>query len=165
MLVKIVQLPEFRAVSFHVPASETPELDAWAQLRAWAEPRGLLTCPTVHQVFGRNNPSPMEQRPMRGYEFLLTIPADYALEPDVAEVVFPGGLYAVVQSRGIPEMIANYERIFGWIQASGAYTPDYPEGYDLDHLPGLELEHHIDPHCEDEHAMLMDVYVPIRPAR
>lgn len=162
MFVKIVQLPKFRAASFHVKESETPEHDAWAQLQAWAKPRGLFGNPTVYQIFGRNNPCPMEPRPLRGYEFWITLPDDYALEPGVAEITFPGGLYAVVQSKGIPEMVKNYEQIFNWIQASSVYTPDYPEGYDFEHSPGRELEHHIDPNYEDENTMLMDVYVPIK---
>ncbi|MBN1876460.1 MAG: GyrI-like domain-containing protein [Anaerolineae bacterium] len=162
MLVKIVQLPRFRAASFHVKESETPEHDAWAQLKTWAEPRGLFNNPTVHQIYGRNNPSPMEPRKLRGYEFWVTIPDDYPLDDSVAEVIFPGGLYAVVQSKGIPEMVKNYEKIFSWIQASLLYTPDYPEGYNFDHAPGLELEHHIDPNAQDENTMLMDVYVPIK---
>lgn len=162
MLVKVVRLPAFRAVSFHVPDSETPEHDAWALLKAWAEPRGLFDNPTAHQVFGRNNPSPMQPGPRRGYEFLLTIPGDYALEPGRSEVSFPGGLYAVVQSRGVPAMVLNYEALWCWIQNSALYGPAYPEGYDFDHLPGLELEHHLDPRHEDENTMLLDAYVPIR---
>lgn len=162
MFMKVVQLPCFRAVSFHVKESATPEMDAWAQLEAWAKLRGLFDNPTLHQVFGRNNPCPMEQCPLRGYEFWITIPDDYPLDADVTEVTFPGGLYAVVQSKGIPAMIQNYEKIFGGIEASGVYVPDYPEGYDFEHAPGLELEHHIDPYCVDADVMLMDVYVPIR---
>ena len=161
MFVKIVQLPPFRAASFHVKESETPERDAWAQLKAWAKPRGLFDNPTVHQVYGRNNPTPMESRPLRGYEFWITIPDDYPLDTDIAKVSFPGGLYAVVQSKGIPTMIENYERIFDWIRASLIYTPDYPEGYDFEHAPGRELEHHLNPNNEDENEILVDVYVPI----
>jgi hypothetical protein len=39
MLVKIVRLLPFRAASFHVKESETPERDAWVQVEAWAKPR------------------------------------------------------------------------------------------------------------------------------
>jgi hypothetical protein len=59
-------------------------------------------------------------------------------------------------------MIQNYEKIFGWIETSKTYVPDYPGDYDFEHCPGLELEHHIDPYCGDADRMLMDVYVPIR---
>jgi DNA gyrase inhibitor GyrI len=162
MFVKVVQLPPFRAASFHIKESETPERDAWAQLKAWAQPRGLFDNPTVHQVYGRNNPTPGESSPLRGYEFWVTIPDDYPLDTDIAEVTFPGGLYAVVQSKGIPALIENYERIFDWIRGSLVYTPDYPENDDLEHSPGRELEHHINPNYEDEKEMLVDAYVPIR---
>ena len=162
MLVKIVQLPPFRAASFHVKESETPERDAWAQLKAWAQPRGLFDNPTVHQVYGRNNPTPRESSPLRGYEIWITITDDYLLDTGIAEAAFPGGIYAVVQSKGIPAMIENYERIFDWVRESLAYTPDYPEGYDFEHAPGRELEHHINPNYEDEKEMLVDAYVPIK---
>jgi DNA gyrase inhibitor GyrI len=162
VFAKVVQLPCFRAVSFHIKESATPEHDAWALLKAWAEPRGLFDDPTVHQIFGRNNPCPMEQRPLRGYEFWITIPDEYPLDADAAEVTFPGGLYAAVQSKGIPAMIQNYEKIFSWIEASKLYVPDYPEGYDFEHSPGLELELNLAPQLEGEDALLMEVYVPIK---
>lgn len=47
----------------------------------------------------------MEQRALRGYEFWITVPDDYPLDADVTGVTFPGGLYAAVQSKGIPAMI------------------------------------------------------------
>ncbi len=125
-------------------------------------PRGLFDNPTIHQIYGRNNPSPMAPRSLRGYELWVTIPADYPLDPDVVEVIFTGGVYAVVRSKGISGMIKTYEKIFGWIQASDCYAPDYPFAYDFDRMPGWELEHYIDPYCEDENAMPMDVYVPVR---
>jgi len=162
MFVKIVQLPPFRAASFYVKESETPERDVWKQLKAWANPRGLFDNPTVHQVYGRNNPTPMGSCPLRGYELWITIPDDYPLDADIAEVTFPGGLYAVVQSKGIPTMIENYEGIFDWIRASGLYVADYPEDYDFEHAPGRELEHNLNPHNEDENEIVMDVYVPIK---
>jgi len=162
MFIRIVQLPSFRAASFHVKDSETPERDAWTQLEAWAGPGGLLDNPTVYQVFGRNNPTPMQQPRLRGYEFLVSIPKDYVLEPGVAEVTFSGGLYAVVRSKGIPAMVLNYEAAFCWIQNSAEYAPDYPEGYDFEHMPGLELENNLDPHHEDENTMLIDAYIPIK---
>ena len=59
-------------------------------------------------------------------------------------------------------MIENYERIFDWIRASGRYTPDYPEDYDFEHAPGLELEHNLNANNEDDNETLMEVYVPIK---
>jgi DNA gyrase inhibitor GyrI len=165
MLVKIVQLPQFRAASFHVKESETPEHDAWIQLETWAKPRGLFDNPTRHQIYGRNNPSPMESRPTRGYEFWITLPDDYLLDGNITEITFPGGLYATVQSKGIPAMIQNYEKVFSWINASKLYVPDYPEGYDFEHSPGLELEHNLNPQLQDEDALMMEVYVPIKPRK
>ncbi|MDQ1326979.1 MAG: hypothetical protein QG641_259, partial [Candidatus Poribacteria bacterium] len=74
MFIKIVQIPKFRAISFHVKESEEPEKDAWQQLKNWAVPRGMFDNPTIFQIYGRNHPTPTEQQRLRGYEFLITIP-------------------------------------------------------------------------------------------
>ena len=89
MFIKIVQLPKFRAVSFHAKESEEPERDAWQQLENWAVPRGIFDNPTIFQIYGRNHPTPREQQRLRGYEFLVTIPDDYQPGAGVSEVIFP----------------------------------------------------------------------------
>lgn len=162
MIVKIVQLPRFRAVSFHAKDSETPEEEAWAKLRSWAEPRRLFDNPTLHQVFGRNNPMPIDQPRLRGYEFWITIPDDFALEGDVSVVDFPGGLYAVVTSKGIEQMQSNWQKLIDWVQNHQEYTFGYPEGYDYPNQPSLELEHHLEPYAVGQGLSLIDYYFPIR---
>jgi len=162
VFIKIIQLPKFRAVSFHVKESEEPEKAAWQQLKSWAVPRGMFDNPTIFQIYGRNHPTPTEQQRLRGYEFLITIPDDYQTGADVSEVIFPGGLYAVAASRGIQTMIENYEKIFDWIKKKTDFIPDYPESYDYLNAPGLELEHHINPHDDtNSDTFLIDAYIPI----
>lgn len=75
---------------------EQPEEAAWAKLRAWAEPRGLLTGPSTGRIFGFNHPSPSVGSPNYGYEFQLEVSPDVAPTDDIAIKERPGGRYAVL---------------------------------------------------------------------
>ena len=157
-LFKLITLPAMRVASFHVRDSETPEEIARAELMRWAEPRGVFDHPFVHQVFGRNHPMPVNNPVRRGYEFLLSL-ADDTDTTGVPTRELAGGLYVVVQSRGLQQMQAHHASIMQWISDSTDYTYGYPEDYDYAHLPSLELEHHIDPLAR---VPLIDYYFPIR---
>lgn len=76
-----------------------PEPDAWACLRAWAAPRGLLRQPERHPVFGFSHPGPDPEQSVHGYELWIQI--DDATHPDgkVELKTFPGGLYATATCR------------------------------------------------------------------
>ena len=160
-IVKIVQLPRMRVASFHVKESAAPEEEAWAKLRSWAEPKGLLENPTLHQVFGRNNPIPLGEPRLRGYEFWITIPEAFSVEDDVSVVDFPGGLYATMNSKGIEQMQANFKKLFDWVDSHEEYTFGYPEDYDYASQPSLDLEHHLVPLVLGETLFLVDYYFPI----
>ncbi len=163
MLVKVVQLPPFRAISFHARQSTTPEESALQMLQEWAKPKGLLDAdPASFQIYGRNNPTPSPNDTLRGYELLLSIPDDFKNVDTVPEIHFPGGLFAVVSSKGIAGLQENYSKIALWIQANAAYTLDHPQDYDYDNSPSLELEQHINPGVKDAESILIDAYVPIK---
>jgi len=161
-MVKIVQLPRMRVAVFHVRDSETPENEAWAKLKSWAKPKGLFDNPTVHQVFGRNNPVPIHQPKLRGYEFWITIPDDFPVDDDVCVMDVPGGLYAVMTSKGIGQMQSNWPKLVDWVKKHDRYTIGYPDNYDYANQPSLELEHHIHPHTVGKGPFLIDYYMPIR---
>ena len=160
-IVKMVELPRMRVVSFHVMESESPEEEAWARLKSWAEPRRLFDNPTVHQVFGRNNPILPDKDGLRGYEFWMTIPDAFPAEDDASVTCFPGGFYAVMTSRGIEQMQANFKRLLDWVGNHPVYSFGYPEGYDPANQPSLDLEHHIVPDAECEMPFLIDYYFPV----
>ena len=161
-VVKIVQLPRMRVASFHVRESATPEEEAWARLKSWAEPKGLLDNPALHQVFGRNNPMPIGEPRLRGYEFWITVPKAFPVEDDVAVVDFPGDLYAVMTSKGIKQMQANFDKLIAWVENHEEYTFGYPGDYDYASQPSLDLEHHLVPLAMGETPFLIDYYLPIR---
>lgn len=168
MFVRIVRLLPFRALSFAVLHSTSPEVEALERLRHWAAARGRpYTDPAQHLVFGRNVPTPKPGAVWRGYEFLLTVDDDAGPEAGegTARIAFPGGLYAVVASRGIEALVSNYQRLAAWIEASADYQIDFPPDYDFEHRPGLELEHHLDPDNQELETLRIDAYVPIAPKR
>jgi DNA gyrase inhibitor GyrI len=161
MFIKIVQLPRFKSISFQVRDHASPELVAWSQLRAYANPRGLLNSRSVHQVFGRNNPMSAGNPQMHGYELLLTIPDDFPIENGNRELEFEGGLFAVVSAQGIAQMQSNWETLVKWVEQHSVYTHGYPKDYDFNNQPSLELEHFIDPTRELENTLIIDYYYPI----
>jgi DNA gyrase inhibitor GyrI len=161
MLVKIVRLPQFKAISFHSGKSSSPEEDAWARLMEFAEPKGFFDNPTVYQVFGRNNPMSVSKPELHGYEFLLTVHDDFVFDGDVREFNFKGGLFAVVSARGISQMQANWQDIVKWVGQHPEYTHGYPKDYDFEKQPALELEHHRNPRDQDVTSFLIDYYYPI----
>ena len=70
--------------------SESPEPQAWEQLRAWAEPKGLLDDVEKHPVFGFNNPSPSPGSKEYGYEFWIGVGPDIEPEGEIeAKEFFP----------------------------------------------------------------------------
>ena len=116
-LFKIIELPKMKMASFHVTNSEKPEEEAFERLKVWAEPRGLFDNPSIHQVFGRNNPMPINNPKLRGYEFLVSL-SDNIETNDVDVLDFSGGLYVVVQSIRLDQMQENWNMIMAWVQKS-----------------------------------------------
>ena len=82
--MRIVHLAPMRVASLRV-ISITPELEAWAKMRAWADAKGLLGDLKNHPVFGFNNPPPEPGKREYGYEFWIRVGADIQSD-DVVQV-------------------------------------------------------------------------------
>lgn len=147
--VRIERLEPMRAARFHA-FGRNPEQAAWAALRQWAEPRGLLKDAAAHPVFGFNNPSPASPAEEYGYEFLLGIGAEAATTGDVETVQFEGGWYAVVTHAGLPNP-GVWMRLMDWVRHS-------PHRYRRAH----ELERPQNP-LGPESELVFDLYLPIEP--
>ena len=121
--VSIERLEPMWVASAHI-IGERPEREAWARLRAWAEPKGLLDSLEIHPVFGFNNPNPAPDTPQYGYEFWIRV--DPGTEPgtepapgvEVKEV--PGGLYAVARCKLIDDPRGTVAQVWmalwEWVQ-------------------------------------------------
>ena len=105
-----------RVASFRV-VSESPEHDAWEQLKSWANVRGYLEDLKEHPIFGFNNPNPSPDRKEYGYEFWIRIPPDTEAEDEIEIKDFPGGLYAVTTHKGFPNPEV-WMSLWNWVQSS-----------------------------------------------
>ena len=162
--IRIVELPATRVVSFHVPSSVTPEEEAYGMLHAWGEARGILSQPTVFQIFGFNHPfAPMGQP--RGYELWITIPDDYDPGADVAVKRFAGGKYAMATIIGIESIGPVVQMLHDWVAASDEYESAYPASFNVDVDPMPDLEQVVSPLDLPPEQYRLDYYVPIRDKR
>jgi len=161
MFIKIVRLPVIRAISFN-SQSKNPRKDAQKQLLEFLTGNPISNNPTYFQVFGRNNPMSINHPGERGYEFLLTIPDEFIVESNIPVTFISPQLYAVVTSKGVIQIRDNWNNLIDRIKDSKEFTFNYPQGYDYDRLPSLELEHHLDPYNTNEDTILVDYYFPIK---
>jgi len=158
--VQIVELPSMRVASFHA-ISKTPEMDALAKLRSWAEPLGLLDNLENHPVFGFNNPNPIQGKEEYGYEFWIRVGSSIDTADEVTLKDIEGGLYAVTTCRLKEEMESDFFAEYGFLQSWKKLknwvlnSPDY----ELEKRPCLERSH--DPLASEEN-LILDLYIPIR---
>jgi len=137
--ISIVKLPPLRVASAWA-FGPSPEMLAWQQLVAFAEPRGLLKPDKGSRIFGFNNPNPSEGSLNYGYEFWITVETEREPEGDIRILNFPGGMYAVAQfdepdsdyNISVP---AAWQRLDAWVSQSQYQTGShqwleeaYPEG-------------------------------------
>ncbi len=145
--VRLEKLAPMRVARFHA-LGRSPEQEAWARLRAWADPRGLLKDATAHPVFGFNNPSPSRPGENYGYEFWVRIGPETLVESGNETLDFPGGWYAVTTCRGFPNPYI-WMRLLGWVRSS-SHRP----------RPAQELERPHNP-LAPESKMVFDLYLPV----
>ena len=133
--------------------SETPERDAWEQLRSWAESNGLLAHPERHPVFGFNNPPPSKGRKEYGYEMWMRVDPGVSGGERIEPKNFPGGLYAVTSCKlvGDPQgtVAEVWHKLLKWIR-------DNNYRWRKTH----ELERIHNP-LAPEQEIILDLYLPI----
>ena len=151
-ILKIVPLPRMRVVSFHVTNSKTPETEAWKLLEAWAKPKGLFDNPSIHQVYGFNNPDPTkENKGIYGYEYWISIGDEFEVDPDQTIKTSNGGLYAVMSCRGMETITPTWGELVKKVKNSNYKLVNTHQW----------LEHHVDPHNTDHESFTLDLYAPI----
>ena len=100
--------------------SESPEIDAWNKLCAWAKPLGLLDIPGKHRIFGFNNPNPSAGSTKYGYEFWITVGQEIRPSGDIIMKDFPGGLYltAKCSPRTGEDIALAWKEFAAWVENS-----------------------------------------------
>ncbi len=150
-ILKIVQLPKLRVVSFHAKDSKTPEEEAWTMLENWAKSKDMFNRPDIHQIYGFNNPDPTKEQPLYGYEFWITVNDDFEVESGKTVKSFDGGLYAVMSCGGVENITPTWGKLVERVSES-KYTLVKTHQW---------LEHHVDPHNTDLNTFVLDLYAPI----
>jgi DNA gyrase inhibitor GyrI len=155
--IRIVRLEPMRVASLRV-ISITPELEAWAKMRAWAESKGLLGDLVKHPVYGFNEPPPEPGKREYGYEFWIQVGDDIESDEIVEVKEVEGGEYAVttcvlkeeLESDFFKEhgILESWHRLDEWAKANG---------YRYRGHPGLEKAH--DPDAGPD--LVLDLYYPI----
>jgi DNA gyrase inhibitor GyrI len=147
--VRIVRLEPMRVACVN-GYSETPEEDAWNALMAWAKPKGLLDDGDSFRIFGFNNPNPSHGTPKYGYEIWLTVGPEIEPEDNLRIHDFSGGLYAVTQCIGIPNIGKVWKQLVAWRENS-KYKQAYHQW----------LEEHTSPLEPSPEKLNLDLYLPI----
>lgn len=145
--VRIENMEPMRVASVRA-LSEHPEAEAWARLRAWAEPRGLLNDPQNHPVLGFNSPPPSADRKEYGYEFWIKVGPEVASGDPVEIKEIGSGTFAVMKHRGYPSPNA-WKQLWEWAQNNGYRW-----------RKAHELERIHDP-MAPEAEVVFDLYLPI----
>ncbi len=138
-----------RVARFHA-RGRSPEAEAWAALRAWAEPRGWLSQAAAHPVFGFNSPGPTRPGDDYGYEFWLRLEPETLVESGIETRDFPGGWFAVTTCSG-PPAPGVWMQLLEWVRQS-----------EYRHRPTHELERPHDP-LAAEAELVFDLCLPIEP--
>jgi DNA gyrase inhibitor GyrI len=147
--VQIKNLEPMRVASVRV-VSETPERDAWAKLRTWAESRGLHENLIKHPVFGFNNPNPAAHTKEYGYECWCSVGPDVEGQGEVEMKEIAGGLFASTPCKLKGGDIADaWFKLWEWVQSS-------PYKWRM----AQELERLIDPHAAEE-DMALELWLPV----
>lgn len=147
--VRLVTLEPMRVASVY-GFGESPELQAWEKLRAWAEPKGLLDDREQHRIFGFNNPNPSPASPNYGYEFWIAVGPEVEPEGEVRIGEFLGGRYAVTQCKGVENITDTWRKLAKWLVDSK-----------YGHASHQWLEEHLSPVDASLDEMVLDLYAPI----
>jgi DNA gyrase inhibitor GyrI len=155
--IRIVKLAPMRIASV-VVISETPELEAWAKLRAWAEKKGLLGDLEQHPVFGFNEPPPQPGKREYGYMFWIRVGDDIESDNVVEVKEVEGGEYAVTTCVLKEELGSDFFKEHGVLESWWRLEEwAKKNGYKYRGHPGLEKPHDPDAGAD----LVLDLYYPI----
>jgi hypothetical protein len=152
--IRIVRLEPMRVASV-IAFGRSPEGQAWELLRAWAEPRDLLTpadpAGSRGRIFGFNNPSPSAGSPNYGYEMWISVGPEVTAEAPVTIKDVPGAGYAVARCVGVEAIFPAWQQLAAWAET----RPCNPL------LEAQCLEEHVKFLGLPPDQFVMDLYLPI----
>lgn len=150
--VTIVKLPPMRVACVD-GFGESPEAQAFARIKAWAEAHNLLDKP--YRLFGYNNPDPSPGSPNYGYEVWMSVDESVQADTEARILAFAGGLYAVTRieiTKPEVDIPRAWQNLVKWMENSKYH-----------HGRHQWLEEHIGPleAMGGEHPFTLDLHLPI----
>jgi len=120
-VLRVIQVPTMKVASFK-GYSETPENDAHELANAFIQKHNLKT----FRHFGFNNPNPMKDTPVYGYEIWITVDKDYP-----GEIIknIQGGLYASYTTT-LADIYENWQKLYQLVGESNEYEYDFLEPFE-----------------------------------
>ncbi len=158
--IRIVELPPMRVACVRA-ISKTPENDAWAKMRAWAESKGFLEDLENHPVFGFNNPDPSPGSKEYGYEFWIRVGPEVEPEGEIKIKEFEGGLYAVATCNLKEEIEAEQFEREGFLNSWRRLQLWVAESKEYKVAKHQCLERARDPSVSED-ELILDLHMPIR---
>ena len=127
----------------------------FAQLFAWANPRGLLDSPDLKVLaVYQDDPDVTAENKLRT-SVCITVPAGTKGEGDVKTMTISGGMYAIAHFELDP---AEYEA--AWQALYGSWLPGSGYQHDGDR-PAFE-QYLNEPREHPEHVHIVDIYLPVK---
>ncbi len=113
MKVEIKKLEHGRFASFYGFGNQ-PEETAMTKMFKWCEKNNINPNDGRHQLYGFNNPNPVEGSAEYGYEFWLSADNNEKPDEDVRIIEFMGGTYAAATCNGAENIFKGWHELFGW---------------------------------------------------
>lgn len=126
----------------------------FAQLMAWAGPRGLLTPPVELLSLIHDNPT-LTPEVLQRWEAAITVPEGTAPDGPIGIQRLEGGSYATATVRVMGDAVQT-----AWDALLGDWLPG--SGYQPDHRPALAFLRN-QPDNDPEGRLLLEIALPVRP--
>lgn len=113
MDVTIKKVDPGRFASFY-GFGRQPEEEALSKMLKWCEERNISAEDKNNVIFGFNNPNPIPNSELYGFEFWLKVDEKEQPEGDVRIVEYHGGKYAVTECKSLDNMLSTWRALYKW---------------------------------------------------
>ncbi len=120
LTIQIEKIEALRAATIAI-TGQSPEQKAIKAMLDWARPKGLLNQP--FRFFGYDNCKP---HPHHTYTTWLTVERHVQPSGIVGITEFPGGVFAVMEVRGVEQISTSWEQLAQWCKDSEYEFVDHP---------------------------------------
>lgn len=155
--IKILkELPPTDVICFHYIGAD-PETHAFELMKNWLTKEGITLEEQGMRVFGYNNPNPVSETDLYGYEVCCTFPKNKTIDTkDLVIKTLSGGQYAIQHVSRTEEHEIGFEIMKAWSRFN-----DWLAGSKYVLSTHQYLEEHLGFDEQNNHIGEVDIYVPI----